>query len=79
MREIGYQALTGPPPTQKQLLLLDVGSVATIQRRLRRLCDLGAIRQKRCKDDRRAVEVTLSRKVLGVLAKYGELLARNSG
>jgi len=76
--EIGYHQLTGRPLAQKQLFLLDLGSVATVQRRLRRLRRLGAIQQQRCQHDRRAVEFVASGKVLAAFARYGELLGTNA-
>ena len=77
--EIGYHAMHGRPLNQKRLLLLGVGSAATVQRRLRRLLELGAIRQQRCRHDRRSVELDLSPKLIAAFAKYGELLSRVSG
>ena len=74
VREIGYHQGTGHPLTHKELLLLGIGSVATVQRRLRRLRHLGAIRRTRCGEDRRAVEFTLSAQLLGIFEKYAELM-----
>ena len=53
--EIGYHQAKGKPLTLKQLFLLDVGSVATVQRRLRRLKELGLVQHRRAANDRRAV------------------------
>jgi DNA-binding MarR family transcriptional regulator len=78
VREIGCHEGDGQPLTQKRLFLLGVGSVATIQRRLRRLRHLGAIQQRRCDYDRRAIEFTLSPRTLAVFARYGELIGRSS-
>ena len=72
--EIGFHQSRRKPLTMKQLFLLDIGSVATVQRRVRRLRHLGILRQRRCKHDRRAIEVRLTPKVLKVFAKYDELL-----
>jgi|SRR5579871_5753440 len=77
--EIGYHQGARMPLTMKQLFLLDVGSVATVQRRLRQLRQLGLIQQRRCRDDARAVELSLSPKMLAVLARYGEVLRNGSG
>lgn len=73
--EIGYHQATGKPLTLKQLFLLDVGSVATVQRRLRRLKELGLVQHRRSPSDRRAVELTLSPKCLRNLAKYDALVS----
>ena len=75
VREIGFHQEQGAPLTMKKLYLLDLGSVATIQRRLRRLRKLGLIDQKRSSDDRRTVELALSPKLLKVFAKYAVILA----
>ena len=68
--EIGYHQAKGQPLTLKQLFLLDIGSVATIQRRLRRLKARGMVRHRRAKRDRRSVELTLTPKCLRIFAKY---------
>lgn len=73
--EIGYHQARGKPLTLKQLFLLDVGSVATVQRRLRRLKELGLVQHRRSSSDRRAVELTLSPKCLRILAKYDALVS----
>ena len=73
--EIGYHQAKGNPVTLKQLFLLDVGSIATVQRRLRRLKQLGFVRQRRAARDRRSVQLTLSPKCLRVFAKYDTLMS----
>jgi hypothetical protein len=75
--EIGHRQVRGEPLTMKQVFLLGIGSVATIQRRLRRLRRLGAVQQLRRRDDRRTVEVTLAPKVLKAFASYAAVLAAN--
>ncbi len=75
IREIGHRQALGAPPTIKQLLLLDVGSIATVQRRLRRLKTLGVVQHRRSPADRRAVELTLSPPYVSAFAKYEVLLA----
>lgn len=72
--EIGYQQRKGKPLTLKQLSLLDVGSIATIQRRLRRLKKLGLVQHRRAVGDRRVVELTLSAKCLRIVADYVALM-----
>lgn len=75
VHEIGYCQAQGKPLTLKQIFLLDAGSVATVQRRLRRLKQLGVIQQRRSAVDRRAVELTLSPKYQRIFARYGRLPA----
>ena len=73
--EIGYHQAKGKPLTLKQLFLLDVGSVATVQRRLRQLKELGLVQHRRAASDRRAVELTLSPKCVRIFAKYDALMS----
>src|ERR1700694_5989856 len=73
--EIGYHQGKGKPLTLKQLFLLGVGSIATVQRRLRRLKDLGLVQHRRAASDRRAVELTLSPKCIRIFAKYDALMS----
>lgn len=72
--EIGWSQERGTPLTVKQIFLLGLGSVPTVQRRLARLRRLGVIQQRRCEADRRSVEVTLAPKTLRTLARYLELM-----
>lgn len=67
--EIGYQQARGKPLTLKQLFLLDIGSITTVQRRLKRFKELDLVRHRRATSDRRAVELTLSPKCLRIFAK----------
>jgi len=69
VREIGFHQAEGVPLTLKQLFLLDIGSVATVQRRLRRLKQLGVIEQRKSSDDGRAIELTLSAKTIKAFEK----------
>ena len=78
VKEIGYHQEAGMPLTLKLLFLQNIGSVATVQRRLRRLKRLGAVQQRRSDGDRRNVELTISpdiwtryRKAALVLKKAG--------
>lgn len=72
--EIGYQQAKGEPITLKQLFLLDIGSTATVERRLRRLKELGLVQHRRGMNDRRAIELTLSPKCIRIFAKYDTLM-----
>jgi DNA-binding MarR family transcriptional regulator len=73
--EIGHHQANGKPLTLKQLFLLDVGSVATVQRHLRRFKELGLVQHRRAASDRRAVELTLSPKCLRIFTTYGNLMS----
>ena len=72
--EIGYHQAKGKPLTLKRLTLLGVGSIATVQRRLRRLKNLGLVHHRQAAGDRRSVELSLSYKCLRSLAKYSSLM-----
>jgi DNA-binding MarR family transcriptional regulator len=76
--EIGICQALGQPLTVKQILLLGLGSMPTVLRRLRRLRRLGVIQQHRFDGDRRSLEVTLTPKALKALAGYGERLSKPS-
>jgi hypothetical protein len=73
--EIGLRQALGEPLTVKQVFLLGLGSVPTVQRRLARLRKLGILQHRRSDADRRSVEVTLSPKALRALDRYADLLA----
>ena len=73
--EIGHHQAKGRPLTLKQLFLLDVGSVATVQRHLRRFKELGLVQHRRAAGDRRAVELTLRPRCLRIFAAYGKLMS----
>jgi DNA-binding MarR family transcriptional regulator len=73
--EIGYQQAKGKLLTLKQLFLLGVGSIATVQRRLRRLKELGLVQHRRSASDRRAVELTLTPKCMRIFGKYETLIS----
>lgn len=75
--EIGWRQAGGRPLTVKEALLLDVGSVATVQRRLRKLCRNGMVAQRRTAADRRVQELTLSTKTLGAFARLDDVLSDN--
>jgi hypothetical protein len=72
--EIGHHQGLGKPLGMKHLLLLEIGSVATLQRRLRRLRHAGLLKCERSARDRRAVEVTLSTRLLRAYARCGRAL-----
>jgi|SRR6185295_9120405 len=68
--EIGYHQAMGRPLSVKHLLLLGLGSLATVQRRLRHLRRAGAIRQRRSRADRRALELTLAPRIWRLFGSY---------
>lgn len=76
VREIGFHQYSKAPLTLKLLFLRDIGSVATVQRRLRRLKKLDVVRQKRTAHDRRNLELTLSPAICGVYRRIGRLLLK---
>lgn len=73
--EIGLRQALGEPLAVKQVFLLGLGSVPTVQRRLARLRRLGVLQHRRSDADRRSVEITLSPQALRALARYADLLA----
>lgn len=78
LSEIGFHQAKGDPLTLKQLFLLDIGSVSTVQRRLREFKERGLVRHQPAVGDRRSVELTLSPKCLRIFAKYDELMSSKS-
>jgi hypothetical protein len=72
--EIGYHQEQHKTLTLKQVFLLGIGSIATVQRRLSVLRQLGVVLLKRSKEDARSFELTLSPKVCKTYRQYGELL-----
>jgi hypothetical protein len=60
VREIGFNQEAGKPITLKRLFLEKIGSVATVQRRVRRLKRLGIILQERSQHDKRNLKLTIS-------------------
>jgi hypothetical protein len=75
--EIGYHQERGETLTLKQLYLLGIGSIATVQRRLSVLKEIGVVLLKRSKEDARSFELTLSPKVCKTYRQYGALLDRS--
>ncbi len=76
--EIGYHQDRGKPLTLKQVFLLGIGSIATVQRRLRGLKELGLVQHRRSASDRRAIELMLSPKCLRIIATYDRLMSSPS-
>ena len=76
IREIGFYQERETPITLKLLSLKNIGSSATVQRRLRRLKRLGLVLQKRSRHDRRNVELSVSPEVRNIY-RTKELLFRS--
>jgi len=74
--EIGYHEELGRPLTLKRLFLQNIGSVATVQRRLSRLKRLGVVLQTRSPRDRRNLELSVSPEVRRLYRRLDRLLAR---
>jgi len=74
VRGIGYYQDLGTPLTLKVLFLEDIGSAATVQRRLRRLARLGVVHQKRSKHDRRNFELKINPEIRKTYRRKGWLL-----
>lgn len=77
--EIGYRYAMGDPLTMNAALRLELGSVATLQRQLRRLRHAGVISIERSDGDRRVSIITLTPKALKALASYAEILGSGRG
>lgn len=75
--EIGYHQEIKAPLTPKALALLGIGASATLERRLRRLRQLGLVVERRSATDRRTVQLFLSPKVSKVYAQYAALVGRD--
>ena len=76
VKEIGYHQEAGLPLTLKLLFLQNIGSVATIQRRLRRLKRLGVVQQRRSVNDKRNIELTINPEVCNLYRKAVLILKR---
>jgi hypothetical protein len=74
--EVGYHEDLGHPLTLKRLFLQNIGSVATVQRRLSRLKRLGVVLQTRSLRDRRNLELTVSPEVRRLYRRLEKVLTR---
>jgi DNA-binding MarR family transcriptional regulator len=72
--EIGLHQEAGNPLNIKYLSMLNLGPVATIRRRLRRLRALGLVRQRPSAADKRIKHLTLSAALKRRLSDYGRIL-----
>ncbi len=74
VKAIGLYQARGKPLTLKQLSGLEIGSMATLQRRLARLKRLGVVVQRRSEVDRRNVELELGSRIQRMFQRYSALL-----
>jgi len=80
LSEIAYRQASGNRMTMNEVLRLDLGSVATVQRQLRRLRHAGVVALERHDGDRRIAVISCTAKTMRVMAEYAELLSsRGSG
>jgi hypothetical protein len=75
---IGLHQERGVPLTLKHMLSFDIGSAATLERRLARMKNLGVVVQSRSEQDRRNVELKLSPKTWRVFQRYGAMIASSN-
>lgn len=74
VREIGYHQEAGIPLALKHLLEMKIASDATMNRRVKRLKELGLVRQRPSRTDGRVGLLRLSPAVLRAYARVGHLL-----
>lgn len=74
---IGYAQHSGHPVGLKELVLADFGSPKTLQRRLDRLRDRGAVLHRRCSADGRRIEFFLSGETTRLLHAYKSFIVEN--
>ena len=74
---VGLHQEQGESLTLKHILAFNIGSVATIERRLARLKRLGIILQARSHIDKRNVELKLNPKINRVFQRYATMLKAN--
>lgn len=75
---IGLHQERGVALTLKHMLSFDIGSAATLERRLARMKRLGVVVQARSELDRRNVELKLSPKTSRIFQRYASLIAATS-
>lgn len=73
VRAIGLHQERGETLTLKRLFTFDIGTVATLQRRLARLKRLGVVVHKRSDLDRRNFDLKLSPRTIAVYERYARL------
>ena len=78
---IGYHDIVcGEPLTLKHLFLLEITSMATVQRRLARLVSMGVVVKRRHANDKRVFTLHLSAGTVREYRRFASVLAdRNNG
>jgi hypothetical protein len=78
--QIGYHdVIAGEPLTLKLLYLLDIGSIATVQRRLARLVGKGVVLKRRHDGDRRALTLHLTSSARREYQRFAAAVASHNG
>ena len=72
--EVGFHQENGTPLTLKGLVLLNISSPATVQRRVSALVQNGVITRTRCTSDRRSVELGVSDQTRELIGCYVQML-----
>ena len=72
--EIGYAQEQDQPLTPKQLFLMNLSSITTVRRRLKKLIDQGIVRRRRNANDQRSALLPVSSPSLKLLTKYVGML-----
>jgi hypothetical protein len=78
--QIGYHdVIRGEPLTLKLLYLQDIGSIATVQRRLARLVGKGVVLKRRHDGDRRALTLHLSASAKREYQRFAAAISSHNG
>lgn len=72
--EVGFHQENGTPLTLKGLMLLNITSPATVQRRICTLVQNGIITRTRCPSDRRSIELGVSPQTRELIERYVQML-----
>jgi hypothetical protein len=73
--EVGFHQENGTPLTLKGLVLLNITSPATVQRRICALVQRGVITRTRCASDRRSVELGVSPETRALIERYVQMFS----
>lgn len=73
--EVGFHQENGTPLTLKGLILLNITSPATVQRRIGSLVQSGIITRTRCASDRRSIELGVSFHTREQIEGYVQMLS----